>query len=70
MGKMTVEFKYGFGDIVYLKTDLDQTPRIVLQINISPKDSVTYQLGSGDYSSWHFEIEISIKKDILVTSTN
>jgi len=70
MSKLTVEFKHGFEDIVYLKTDIDQVPRMVLEMSIAPKDCVQYKLAEGDRTSWHYEIELSSKKDVIITSSN
>ena len=62
---MMIDFKFAFSDIVYLKTDTDQTPRQVLQVSASPPNSVQYQLGQGDRASWHYELEISREKDLI-----
>ena len=70
MAKMIVEFKHGFGDIVYLKTDPDQHPRQVIKVSAAPKESEEYELAYGDGASWHFELEISKEKNVLLTSTN
>lgn len=50
---------YTFGDIVYLKTDIEQIPRIVIAFTIRPGGVVYYELGCGPDSSFHFDIEIS-----------
>ncbi len=70
MGKLTVEFKHGFEDIVYLKTDINQVPRMVLEMSIASKNCVQYKLAEGDSASWHYEIELSSDKDIVLTSTH
>lgn len=53
---------YGLGDIVYLKTDPDQTERMIIQIALNGK-GVSYELVCGTTSSWHYDIEISDNKD-------
>jgi len=44
------------GDIVYLKTDIDKRPRIIIKYEVSP-GGVYYQLGAGTELTWHYEIE-------------
>jgi hypothetical protein len=52
---------YDLGEIVYLKTDQDQRPRIVIALTIRPGGiaSIYYELGCGPESSFHFDIEIT-----------
>ncbi|TDQ12172.1 hypothetical protein [Pedobacter metabolipauper] len=55
--------KYTHGDIVYLKTDPDQKPRMVISFSIRPGGVAYYELAAGADSSYHFEIEMSDTKD-------
>ena len=64
-----MKFEYRIGDIVYLSTDPDQHKRIVTAINIR-HTGVQFELSCGDRSSWHYGIEISMEKDVLITSDN
>ncbi len=64
-----IDFKYYFGDIVYLKTDKDQCPRIVTLITLTPT-GILYQLSQDSKTSDHYDFEISITKDILLTTDN
>ena len=65
---MTIVSDYSLGDIVYLKTDIDQKERIIVQMSIRPTGTM-YELGCGENSSWHYEIEFGTSRDILkVTS--
>ncbi len=66
---MIVECKYGYGDIVYLKTDSDQSKWIVCSILVT-KAGVIYNLSSGIKTYGAYDFEISLEKDILITSTN
>lgn len=56
---------YTFGDIVYLKTDPEQMPRMVLSITFRPT-GILYELGYGPDSSDHYDIEISSVKDEVI----
>jgi hypothetical protein len=52
------------GDIVYLITDPEQSPRMITKILIEPTQ-VQFLLAFGTISSWHYEIEICPERDPL-----
>jgi hypothetical protein len=54
---------YTFGQIVYLKTDPEQLPRMVISIRLLVTGNM-YELGQGPTSSDHYEIEISQLPDL------
>ena len=54
--KHTIEFR--LEQIVFLKTDPDKQPRMVVGISLRPNQSVTYCLALGASESWHYGIEI------------
>ena len=59
---MFVDNAFNIGQVVYLKTDPERLPRIVIGINISGKD-VRYELSHGSQAdSTHFDFEISAEK--------
>ena len=60
---MTHTTTYSFGQIVYLKTDPEQMPRMVVSIWLRPSGNM-YELGQGAGSSDHYEIEISQLPDL------
>jgi hypothetical protein len=66
---MILEAKYNWGDILYLKTDKDQLPRILTRMQFS-KDSTMYELSCGNGSSWHFDFEMSVEKAVIFATTN
>lgn len=66
---MVIENKFEFGQIVYLKTDINQSPRIVTSFKVTP-DGIVYCLQSGTVETWHYSLEISEEKDILVKVNN
>lgn len=66
---MLLESKYDIGELVYLKTDKDQNKRMVLEVLFST-NGVQYRLACGNCSSWHYEMECTIEKDVLQTTTN
>lgn len=65
-----MEFKYKIGDLVYLKTDVQQEPRLVTGIIIRANDRISYYLSCGKDETHHYDFEISTKKDVLITSNN
>jgi len=60
---------YELGDVVYLKTDTEQSKRIVTSIQLSggsmASSVVSYELSQGDSHSEHYESEISADLDEL-----
>lgn len=66
---MVIDNKFEFGQIVYIKTDQDQKPRMVTSILVKP-GYIEYQLNLGTDWSWHPEFAISDEKDVLITTTN
>jgi hypothetical protein len=66
---MVIQNDHNFGDIVYLKTDSDQKPRIVFAIKVYKTD-VLYELACGTTTSMHYDFEISKEVNVLLTTTN
>lgn len=60
-----LDVKFWFGDIVFLKQDPDQYPRIVTDIEFNGgPENPKYHLQSNGYTTPHYEYEISEKKDL------
>ena len=57
-----VENEYEIGSIVYLKTDEEQSPRIITSITVYSMGDLVYHLGKGTESSQHYEFELSKDK--------
>jgi hypothetical protein len=66
---MVIDNKFEFGQIVYIKTDQDQKPRMVVAMLVRP-GYVEYQLNCGTDWSWQPEFVISEEKNVLITTTN
>lgn len=60
-----IDNRFSHGDIVYLKTDRDQSPRLVSCIKVYKQGEVMYELISGTVSSVHYEFEISTEKTLV-----
>jgi hypothetical protein len=61
---MVIDNKFNIEQIVFLKTDPEQLPRIVYSIQVL-KDRLMYQLACGVQASSHTAFEISAEKDVL-----
>ena len=57
-----LEFK--IGETVYLKTDIEQLPRIVYSYTIYPSH-IVYNVTQGMNTSGHFDFEISTEKELF-----
>ena len=64
---MFINNKFNLGDIVYLKTDIDQRARIITAIKVRINDLIIYELSYTDVTTNHYEVEISSEKNILIT---
>ena len=62
---MVIDNVYEIGDIVYLKTDVEQRKRIVYRFLIYEKD-VLYGVVCGVGESDHYGFELAKEKDVLI----
>ncbi len=69
MPQLLIESEYSLGQIVYLKTDTDQRPGIIIGICIRP-GGLLYDIQRSTSSDWYYAIELSATKDILITTTD
>lgn len=65
---MIIDNKFNFGDIVYLKTDKEQLPRMVVRFAVSQND-VLYILAQGTTETTHYYSEISETKDVILSTS-
>lgn len=63
--KVWIDVTYNIGDIVYLKTDTEQKPRIVTAIEVRQGMLVLYQLSQGVAVGYHYDVEISNDINII-----
>lgn len=64
---MVIENEFNIGQTVYLKTDTDQKPRLVLAISVRP-DGLMYGLQQTSEYSFHYGFEVSVSKDVLAAT--
>lgn len=67
---MTINNKFKLGELVYLKTDPEQMARIIISLQISVDGGLLYKLAIGMSEQWHYEVEISREKDIVLATQN
>ena len=63
-----IEHEFSTKEIVYLRTDGDQCPRLITAIIIYDDGSVCYQLICGTVTSTHFGYELSREKNLSLTT--
>lgn len=62
---IVIENKYEIGEIVYLKTDSDQLPRVVIAFKVYSQGEMMYEVVSGTLQSLHYNFELSKEKDLI-----
>lgn len=63
-----IDNEFDLGQIVYLKTDGDQSPRIITKFFIYPGGNMMYELSCGITASPHYGCEINAERSV-VTAT-
>jgi hypothetical protein len=58
---------FDIGDSVYLKTDLDQSERLVTGISVR-ESGISYAVTCGTNESWHYAFEMTKERDIMKTT--
>lgn len=62
--KVRIELDFDIGDTVYLKTDPDLYPRIVVEIKLLPNDLAVYLVSCNGETTDHYGFELLDKKPI------
>ncbi|MDJ0367393.1 hypothetical protein QMK33_19770 [Hymenobacter sp. H14-R3] len=65
-----IENEFEIGQMVYLRTDSDQLPRLVTALIYRAGGYMTYELSHGTATSWHNALEFTLEKDVLAATTN
>lgn len=66
---MIIENEFDFGEIVYLKTDINQLPRMVVAIQKGADGGIVYKCAQGPNEFWHYEIEITRDRNTTLCMT-
>jgi N-formylglutamate amidohydrolase len=67
---VTIRCKFNYGQIVYVKTDINQDPRQVIGVQGTADGGMLIKLTIDGDASWHYECEITEEKDIMLTMNN
>ena len=67
---MKINNQFTIGDTVYIKTDVNQKPNIIIAINVYSDNYHTYKLNSMDSCSDYRDFEISNEEDISLKVKN
>lgn len=67
--KKWIELDFEIGDMVYLKTDEDQRPRVVFGVLLRPA-GIMYDLACGTCVSTHYNFEINVEVDIKLKTSD
>jgi hypothetical protein len=62
---MKINNQFAIGDVVYLKTDTEQKPRIITAIKIT-QSNLSYEVTHCTYATWHYDFEMSQTKDYSI----
>ena len=63
---ITIDNKFEIGDILYLRTDPNQLPRMVVAFSVDHRDTM-YEVACGVENSKHYSFELSVEKNAEVS---
>ena|GEM_PF-5615040 len=61
----TIDIPYDFVDILYLKTDTNNLPRMLVGVKICADRGLLLELNQGTTTCWHYLIEVTDIKPFL-----
>lgn len=62
--------EFDIEDTVYLRTDIDQLPRMIVSFEVFKNGEILYKLNQRTLSSYHYAFELSREVDTLIKTTN
>lgn len=66
MPTIILNAEYGQGEIVYLRTDQEQLPRLVMGYRLQNNSStLLYDLMCGTLQSCHYELELTRERSLI-----
>lgn len=63
---MIINNMFDHGEVVYLKTDIEQNPGIIISIKVYKGGEYLYEVIRGTVASLHYDFELSKEKNILI----
>ena len=67
---MTIQNKFKIGDVVYINSDINQTPQTIIAITVYSDEYHTYKLNSKEDGADYRDYEISYEKNVLLKIEN
>lgn len=64
---MVINNTFTHGEVVYLRTDIDQNHGIIISIKIYKGGEYMYEVVRGITTSLHYDFELSAEKNTLIT---
>lgn len=64
-----MDVQFVWGDTVFLKTDPDQLPRMIVGVVVK-KSHVMYEVVKGETTSYHYDYEMAREKDVIQSTSN
>ena len=65
-----VRSKFDYGQVVYIKTDINQDPRQIIGVQGTADGGLLLKLTIDGDMSWHYECEISEENDVVLAMSN
>ena len=63
---INVDIPFDFFQIVYLKTDIEQKPFLVIGAKVCPDNGILIELQTDRSTSWHYIGEITEEKNVFI----
>lgn len=67
---MRIDNKFQLKETIFLKTDQDQLPRLIVAIKVLPENGILYEVCTKTSCSYHYDFEMSNERDVLLATTN
>lgn len=62
--RLVLNPEFNIGDIVYIKTDIENSPSIVVGYKILPGEVIKYEVNNENYTTSFYDFEISLDKNV------
>lgn len=63
--EVTIYVEFKIGDIVYIRTDMENEPSIVVGYEVLPSDLVKYRVNNENYTTSFYDFELSLNKNVF-----
>ena len=63
--KISINVEFSIGDIVYVRTDTENEPSIVVGYEILPGEVVKYRVNNEQFTTSFYDFELSTDKNVF-----